>query len=78
MVTITKIGSSTIPHPNKIEDGSVRTGHMKEYPKVGHPFILIKGMGGFFKTSPVVEILQSHLDMIEFKTENSTYRLDIE
>jgi hypothetical protein len=78
MVTIYKLNSLLEhPHPNNIEEGYTRTGAMKDFPKIGEPFI-VQRMGGFFVTSPVTEILESHLDMIIFKTENSVYRVDIE
>jgi len=59
-------------HPNFIDEGYVKEGVFIEVPKVGDNFYLHD-----FRTSIVKEIMSQTEKEIIFKTENSTYKLEL-
>lgn len=61
-------------HPNGIDEGYTIIGYYREPPKIGERFFF-KGRGllDHLRTSTVKEIVSES----EFKTENSTYKLEI-
>lgn len=55
-----------------------RYGAFHKYPTVGHRFYFHRADGGYMLTSPVVEILGGEKkNEIIFKTENSTYKIEL-
>lgn len=73
-IEITKIDSATgEPHKNGIEKGYVNRGIMVSRPSIGNNF-LVSGIGGYFRTSRVVEILTDDIKSGTFKTGNSVYQ----
>lgn len=71
-IKLTKLSDDTFEgnHPNGIYAGYVKTGYMKDLPKVGERFFVI---GGMFSTSIVTKELNKNNI---FKTTFSTYKIE--
>lgn len=75
-VIITKLSDDVFNgnHPNMINEGYQKIGVIDELPEIGKRFLL-KGLhlGSYLHTSVITEIIDENT----FKTENSTYKLDL-
>ena len=75
-VVITKLSDDVFNgnHPNMINEGYQTIGIINELPEVGKRFLLTGlYLNSYLHTSVVTEII----DEKTFKTENSTYKLDL-
>jgi len=73
-VTIEKVQHNMeVEHPNGINEGYQRQGILIKRPTVGES-VLVSRVQGYFRTSPVMEILLDKEDGGEFRTSNSTYK----
>lgn len=59
-------------HPNGVNPGYTKEGIILQHPKVGN-----RAMVGSVMTSRVTEIVSEDNTEVMFKTENSTYKLEI-
>lgn len=73
-VKITKLREADNPlHPNNIDTGYETVGNFIAVPKVGESFLISRGLGGYFCTSTVQEIIDDNT----FRTHNSIYRYEL-
>lgn len=64
-------------HPNQIYEGYTRDGEFKDKPTVGERFY-IDNTYRYLNTSVVTSIIEDDGEIMIFKTENSTYKLEYE